>query len=133
MPFARIDLHEGKPEDYLKALSEGLHDALQTCFGVPERDRFQVITEHKPGCLVYDAYFDIEHSKDFVVVQVTMGSGRTREQKQAFFRQLAENLERSPGLRPQDLFVVLTENTVENWSFGDGAAQCVVLPRERWR
>ena len=133
MPFARIDLHEGKSEDYLKALSGGLHDALQTCFNVPERDRFQVISEHKPGRIIYDAYFGIEHSEDFVVVQITMGRGRTEEQKQSFFKRLADNLEASPGLRPEDLFVVLTENTVENWTFGGGVAQCVTLPKEAWR
>lgn len=133
MPFARIDLYEGKTDNYIEALSDGLHDALQACLGVPKRDRFQIISEHKPGRILYDSYFDVEHSKDFVVVQITMGSGRTGEQKQIFFKQLTENLKASPGLRPEDLFVVLTENTVENWSFGNGVAQCVVLSKEQWR
>jgi 4-oxalocrotonate tautomerase len=133
MPFAAIDLLEGKSDAYLKALSDGVMDALHACFGVAERDRFQVITEHKPGRLVYADYFDIAHSPDCVFVRITLGTGRSTELKQAFYARLAKNLEASPGLRPQDLFVVLTETGWDSWSFGNGVAQYVELPREQWK
>ncbi len=134
MPFMRIDLNEGKPETYVQALGEGVHQAIKEVFGVPERDRFQVIAEHKRGRLIYDpGYFDIDRTDDFVLVQVTLGSGRTTVQKQEFFARLAELLEHSPGLRPQDLFVTLVENSLDNWTFGNGVAQCITVPRERWR
>ncbi|MDJ0755010.1 MAG: tautomerase family protein [Ardenticatenaceae bacterium] len=133
MPFSRIDLHEGKSESYIQAISDGLHEALQACFNVPERDRFQIISEHKPGRIIYDDYFDVNHSDAFVLIQITMGSGRSQAQKRAFFKRLAENLARSPGLRPEDLFIVLSENALENWSFGNGEAHCLTVPREMWR
>jgi len=134
MPLIRIDLNEGKPESYVQAIGAGVHRALTECFNVPLRDRFQVITEHKPTRLIYDpAYFDVNRTDNFVLVQVIMGSGRTTEQKQNFFKRLAELLSENPGLRPEDLFVTLVENTLDNWTFGNGEAQCLILPRERWR
>lgn len=40
MPFARISLHRGKSAEYLKALSQGVHYALEDSFEVPKTDRF---------------------------------------------------------------------------------------------
>jgi 4-oxalocrotonate tautomerase len=37
------------------------------------------------------------------------------------------------GLRPEDLAVILVENSREDWSFGRGEASYLVLPRDRWR
>lgn len=54
MPYARISLHRGKSAEYLKALSQGLHDALVASFEVPASDRFQVIHQHDVGELIFD-------------------------------------------------------------------------------
>jgi hypothetical protein len=41
MPFARISLHRDKSAaEYLKALSQGGHYALEDSFEVPKTDRF---------------------------------------------------------------------------------------------
>jgi hypothetical protein len=37
------------------------------------------------------------------------------------------------GMRPENLAVALVENTREDWSFGNGIAQYVVLPKEEWK
>ena len=47
MPLVRIDLREGKPADYRAAIGEVIYDALLS-IGVPQNDRFQIITEHPP-------------------------------------------------------------------------------------
>jgi phenylpyruvate tautomerase PptA (4-oxalocrotonate tautomerase family) len=49
--------------------------------------------------------------------------GRSREQKQALYAELAATLEQRVGLRPSDLVVSVSENTREDWSFGYGRAQ----------
>ena len=102
---------------------------------VPERDRFQVIGEHAPGRLVYDPqYLGVERTDGFAFVQVFLSAGRTTEQKRAFYARLAELLEGGPAkMRPEDVAVGLVENTREDWSFGNGEAQYLVLPKEQWR
>jgi 4-oxalocrotonate tautomerase len=134
MPLVQIDVPQGFSEDELSAIGEAVHRAQVEHLDVPERDRFRAITEHAPGRLTWDrGYLDIERSDRFVLVRVTLSAGRTTDAKQAFYAGLCELLVEAIGLRPEDLAVVLVENTREDWSFGLGQASYVVLPRERWR
>ena len=124
MPLVRISLREGTTPEYRKALADGVHRALVEAAGAPPDDRFQVITEHPPGGLIYDPrYLGIERSDSVVFVQITLSTGRKPAQKRALYRRIAELLVQSPGLRPQDLVINLVEVSWENWSFGNGEAQ----------
>jgi 4-oxalocrotonate tautomerase len=134
MPLVHIDLREGKPASYKKAIGEAIQRALIEHLNVPVRDQFQIIHEHAPDHLVYNPnYLDIERTDDIVMIQVTLSAGRTTEQKRAFYARVAELLQESPGIRPQDVLIHLVENTREDWSFGNGEAQYLLLPREQWR
>lgn len=62
-----------------------------------------------------------------------MSSGRTAEQKKAFYARATSLLESEAGVRPQDATIVLVENTREDWSFGNGIAQYLVLTKEQWK
>ena len=124
MPLVRIDLREGKSEQYKKALADGVHRALVEGAGAPADDRFQIITEHPAEGLIYDAnYLGIQRSDDIVMVQITFSAGRKLAQKRKLFQRMAELLAEKPGLRPQDLMINLVEVAWENWSFGNGEAQ----------
>jgi len=60
---------------------------------VPERDRFQVITEHARNRLIYNAsYLGVERSDGIVLVQVFLSKGRTTQQKQAFYAGVARRM-----------------------------------------
>jgi 4-oxalocrotonate tautomerase len=124
MPLVRISLREGKSDAYKKAVADGVHEALVEGADVPSQDRFQVVTEHPVGGLIYDAsYLGIERTDDIVLVQITLSTGRKLAQKKKLFRRMAEILQKDPGLRPQDLVINLVEVAWENWSFGNGEAQ----------
>jgi 4-oxalocrotonate tautomerase len=124
MPLVRISLREGKSDAYKKAVADGVHKALVEGADVPSQDRFQVVTEHPVGGLIYDAsYLGIERTDDIVLVQITLSTGRKLAQKKKLFRRMAEILQKDPGLRPQDLVINLVEVAWENWSFGNGEAQ----------
>ena len=58
-----------------------------------------------------------------MLIQITANNTRTVEQKKALFRRIAELLGKSPGIRPEDVFVSLVEVAKENWSLGHGLAQ----------
>ena len=124
MPLVRIFLREGTTPEYRKAIADGVHQAMIDAIAIPPADRFQVISEHQPGNLIFDRnYLDVQRSEKIVIVQITLSAGRKPGQKRALFRRMAELLEKSPGLRKEDLMINLVETSWENWSFGNGEAQ----------
>jgi 4-oxalocrotonate tautomerase len=126
MPLIRISLSRGKDATYRRAIADNVYEALRETFSVPENDFFATIAEHGPNDLLYDRhYFNIERSNDLVIIQLTVSNTRTLEQKKALYRRIVERLGRSPGVRPQDVFINLVEVAKENWSFGNGEAQYV--------
>jgi 4-oxalocrotonate tautomerase len=92
-------------------------------FGVPPRDRYQVVHTH-PGheIVAWDTGLGIDRSPRQVVVHV-VSRRRTRAMKERFYELLASNLTDRCGLDPADLIVSITENGDEDWSFGHGRAQ----------
>ncbi|MEV7212650.1 tautomerase family protein [Kitasatospora cineracea] len=126
MPLVRIDLADSRPADLRRAIADGVHDALVAVVGIPEADRFQLLTVHPADELVFDADYLGVRRLDVVYVQITLVTGRPRPLKVELFRRIAANLA-VVGVRPEDVHVVLTENTVEDWSFGNGEAQLLAL------
>jgi 4-oxalocrotonate tautomerase len=123
MPLVRISLVKGKPEAYRRKVGDAIHRALVEAAGVPPLDRFQLLTEHEPGDIVYDSnYLGIARTSDLVIIQITMSLGRTLEQKRALYRAIAARLASAVGLRKEDAWINLVEVAKENWSFGDGEA-----------
>jgi 4-oxalocrotonate tautomerase len=123
MPLVRISLVKGKPPQYRRKVGDAVHRALVETIGIPELDRFQLITEHEPGDIVYDSnYLGIARTSDLLIIQITLSFGRTLEQKRALYRQLAARLAAAVGLRPEDAWINLVEVAKENWSFGNGVA-----------
>lgn len=123
MPLVRISLAKGKPEAYRRKVGDAVHRALVETIDVPALDRFQLITEHEAGDLVYDSmYLGIARSSDLVIIQITLSSGRSLEKKRALYRRIADNLHAAVGLRREDVWINLVEVAKENWSFGNGVA-----------
>ena len=54
MPLVRIDLIEGKPEQYRAQVGDIVYQTLVDVLGVPEHDRFHVITEHAKASQPFD-------------------------------------------------------------------------------
>ncbi len=125
MPLVRIDLPNSKTPEAIKAISQGIQAALVETFGVPEDDLFQIVTAHAPstGIVHAPSYLGIQYSDDLTLIQLTVSDTRNVEQKKQLFAAIVENLARSPGLRPEDVFINLVEVRKENWSFGKGVAQ----------
>jgi phenylpyruvate tautomerase PptA (4-oxalocrotonate tautomerase family) len=124
MPFVRISLLKGKSPDYIRAISESIHRAMVEAFNVPPADRFQVFHQHEPAELIFDRnYLAGPRSDDFVLFAITAGKPRSTETRKAFFQRAVELLGQSPGLRPEDVMIVVTTTTPDEWSFGNGKQQ----------
>ncbi|MFC8719600.1 tautomerase family protein [Kitasatospora sp. NPDC057198] len=126
MPLVRIDLSAARPLAARRAIADGVHRALVDVIGIPAGDRFQIVTPHGPEELLFDPdYLDVAR-RDVVYVQITLVAGRPRELKLDLYRRIAANLT-DAGVRPEDVFVTLVENALDNWSVGNGRAQLVDL------
>ena len=123
MPLLRFDVVEGRSAAELKTLLDAAHRAMLAAFKVPERDRYQIVHEHKASRMIMeDTGLDLPRTAKFVFLQVTTRA-RGKEMKQLFYRLLVEELETSCGIAPSDVMVNMVTVADEDWSFGLGRAQ----------
>jgi hypothetical protein len=121
-------MREGKPKVYLHSLADGIHEALVRSFLVPKDDRFLVIHQHQEEEFYYNQnYLGPSRDDDLIVIQILGGKPRSEEVKRAFYADLAGTLFNKIGLKPGNVFVTVTTNSFEDWSFGDGKAQMLDL------
>jgi phenylpyruvate tautomerase PptA (4-oxalocrotonate tautomerase family) len=126
MPLVRIDLLNGRSPEERAAIGAAVHQAMSETIDVPPDDVFQVITEHDQAGLRYDpGYLGIARDDGVVFIHMTMRSGRTADQKRALYARVVELLSERAGVRPGNVLIVLAENELIDWSFGEGIAQIV--------
>ncbi|HEV2603020.1 MAG TPA: tautomerase family protein [Microvirga sp.] len=130
MPLVQISMRSGQSEAYRQALFDSLYRAMRESYDVPEDDQFMTIREHEAANFRYSpTCLGIARSDYALFIQLTVSNTRTLEQKKALFRQIAQRLGESPGVRPEDVFINLVEVDKANWSFGHGLAQYVEAAR----
>ena len=124
MPLVRIDIIEGRSDAEIAGLADGVQEVMEAVFAAPAHDRYQIVTEHKPGRMfIEDTGLGLERTAGVTVVHVFQ-QGRDVDQKQAFYAALADRLEEA-GVRREDLVVSMSANEKPDWSFGMGRAQFV--------
>ncbi|GAA2749120.1 tautomerase family protein [Amnibacterium kyonggiense] len=123
MPLVRIDLLTGTDAGRVRRIADGVQDALVRTYGIPERDRFQIITEHAASQIIaLDAGLGFERSAGVVMIQIFTQQGRTAEAKQQLYAAVCTELQ-AAGVEPEDVFISYIESGPEDWSFGFGRAQ----------
>jgi len=122
MPLVRIDVTVGRTAQQLRELADAIHTAIVAEYGIPERDRFQILTEHPAGQIIAeDAGLGFTRT-DPVMIQVFTQRGRSTEAKQSLYAAIAERLA-AVGVAGEDIFLGYVENGPEDWTFGFGRAQ----------
>ncbi len=120
MPLVRIDHSEARENS--TEIAAAIQDAIVDVYGIPERDRFQVITSRPAATIVAeDAGLGFERI-DPVVIQIFTQRGRSDEDKQRLYAEIAARLG-EVGVAPEDVFIGYVENGPQDWSFGFGRAQ----------
>src|SRR6266480_6595864 len=115
---------EGRSAEERAAIGAAVHEAMTETIEVPSDDIFQVIAEHDATGLRYDpGYLGIRRDDGVVFVHITLRGGRTDAQKRALYARIAELLSERAGVESRNLLVVLSDNELIDWSFGDGEAQ----------
>ena len=123
MPLVRIDLAPGRTEREMRAVADAIHEAIVDVYGIPARDRFQVINELPEGRIIaQDAGLGFERTAGVVMIQIFTQRGRSDEIKQALYARIASGLG-EVGVKGEDVFIGYVENGPQDWSFGFGVAQ----------
>lgn len=118
----KIYVRNNRTAQEVRAIGDGVHDALVTQANVPADDRFQILNRlDRDAIVAHPSYGGVTRSEDIVIVEITLNAGRSVETKKALYADIAARLERV-GVRPDDVMVSLIEVTKENWSFGGGRA-----------
>jgi 4-oxalocrotonate tautomerase family enzyme len=116
MPLVRITIRSGKPASYKKALRDGVHNALVQTFKIPEHDRYQILHE-----------LDAEHfetpsakTENVTMIEITAFKGRSNETKKQLYQAIVENLAKNPGIKGDDIMIIVHEPPLENWGIRGG-------------
>ena len=121
MPFARIDLIQGKTPEYRSAVADIVYRGIVDILKAPDGDRFVGVGEHTPDNLIYDPNFlGFSRSPDFILIQVTSTVGNEKDTKFAFYRFVADELMSKLSVRPDDIMINMVFVKREDWSFGNG-------------
>ena len=129
MPLVRISVFEEMAAERRLMIAASVYDAMRLTLGIPEGDRFIVLSARPQDELIVDpSFMQMHRTSDFVLVHVTLRRGRSTETKQSFYKEAARLLAVRANIAPDNIMVVLTENDLADWSFGRGEAQYLLNP-----
>ncbi len=111
MPLVRVDMIEGKTPEYKKTVLSCIHKGLVDSIGIEDWDRFQRIVEIKRD----DFETSPEKTDDFMIIEITMFPGRSKEQKKSVIETITSNIVKELSVSPKDIFIVIHEPPDENW------------------
>ncbi len=87
--------------------------ALVQSIRIPDYDRKQRMYE-------LDADNFEAPSGDITIIEITMFKGRSIKAKKQLFRVIVDNLAENPGIKSDDIIIVLHEPPLENWGIRGG-------------
>ena len=114
MPLVEVKMLKGKSAEYKKTILDSIHNALVDSIGIEEWDRFQRVTEYDRN----DFEFPSFKTDDFMIIELTLFPGRTKEQKGAAIEAITGSLNSALSIAPSDVFIVINEPPLENWGMG---------------
>ena len=111
MPLVRIEMIKGKSPDHKKQILDIVHSGLMKSLGIEDWDRFQRIIE------IEKENFELPEGKndDFLLIELTLFPGRTKEQKKAAIETITNDLSSKLGVKETDVFIIINEPPFENW------------------
>lgn len=129
MPLVRISVYDFMSAHTKRLVADAVYDAMHATLGIPDGDRFIILTAHAPNELFVDrAFMGMTRTNDFVSIHATIRRGRSTETKQAFYAEIARLLHERAAIDPDNVMIVISENELADWSFGRGEAQYILNP-----
>lgn len=114
MPLVKVEMLKGKSTQYKEKVLDCIHRGLVDSLQIEDWDRFQRITEYDRS----DFEFPPFKTGDFMIIELTLFPGRTKEQKAKAIEAVISNLSSRLSIAPSDVFIVINEPPLENWGMG---------------
>ena len=114
MPLVKVEMLKGKSSEYKKTVLDCIHQGLVDSLGIEDWDRFQRITEYDTEEFEFPDF----KTDAFMIIELTLFPGRTKEQKGDAIKAITSRLADSLGIAPADVFIVINEPPFENWGMG---------------
>ena len=125
MPVFQAHVKAGRfTTEQKRALADALNQSLVQGLGIPEGDRFIMISEHGEGELfLHPTFMDMERGPDAMFVTVFIGAHRPLEDKQTLAAHINKLATEALGISPDDIFITLVPVPNDGFSFGRGELQ----------
>lgn len=98
-------------EQHRDNLSKAIHHALVKELKYPEEKKFQRFISLEEKDFIYPK----DRTNSYVIIEISMFTGRTKETKKAFIQSLFENISSLCSINPNDVEVTIFETPQENW------------------
>lgn len=108
-------------KDQKQALADALTQSLVQGLGIPEEDRFVMITEHgERELFIHPTFPNMQRSGDAMIITVLIGDQRPVEDKQKLATAINQLATEALGISPDDIFVAMIPMPIDGFSFGRG-------------
>lgn len=114
MPLVTIEVADSVPVEKRRAYADAVNAGLVEGLGMDAEDRFQVIHPLPADHIIADPHYLGGDRRDVVYVRILMVRMYDDDTKARMFRAVAARLE-AEGVRPDDVFIAVTENTLQDW------------------
>jgi hypothetical protein len=114
MPLVTIEVADTVPVERRLAYADAVNAGLAEGLGMDAEDRFQVIHPLPASHIVADPHYLGGERRDVVYVRVLMVRMYDTATKNRMYEAVARRLE-AEGVRPDDVFIAVTENSLEDW------------------
>jgi hypothetical protein len=114
MPLVTIEVADTVPVQKRLAYADAVNAGLAEGLGMDAEDRFQVIHPLPASHIVADPHYLGGERRDVVYVRVLMVRMYDTATKNRMYEAVARRLE-AEGVRPDDVFIAVTENSLEDW------------------
>lgn len=125
MPVFEAHVTAGRyTSEQKRALADALNQSLVLGLGIPEGDRFIMISEHgEDELFLHPTFMGMERSDDAMFITVFVGAHRPLEDKQTLAAHINKLAVEALGISPDDIFITLVPVPNDGFSFGRGELQ----------
>ncbi len=132
MPLIKIFYQKPLDRKNITIINAIIHKALEEHFKVPKDDVFQFwIPTDRESNFINEKYLLIEGKRDsnLLYLEIFCAPGRSNNQKKRLYQEIAQEINTKTSVVSQDVFILLNEVSLENWSFGEGKAQMIDIEK----
>jgi len=130
MPFVQISAAASHSDEALTAFGDAVFAAIVDELHRPGHSRYLEIDTYDPEEMArHSRFIGLGRGMDQVFVHVHLNNPCSVPQRRRFSAAVGKNLRTMAGLREGDYLLLVAENGVPSWTFGDGMAHHLAPPR----